>query len=65
MVVVNDVVRGVFGRIEVVGASQLASAVVSAGVAGGVVVHRLGRPNPKSQKTSMLDILQSRLYNCA
>ena len=41
MVVGNDVVRGVFGRLGVAGAILLASAVIFAGIAGVVVVHRL------------------------
>jgi hypothetical protein len=35
------VVRGVFGRLGVVGASLLASAILFGAIAGGVVVHRL------------------------
>jgi hypothetical protein len=44
LVVVNDVVRGVFGRLGLVGASLLASAIIFGAIAGGVVVHRLESP---------------------
>ena len=41
MVVRNDVVKGVFVRLGMVGAILLASALIFGAIAGGVVVHRL------------------------
>jgi hypothetical protein len=41
LVVRNDVVRGVFDRLGMVGAILLASAIIFAVIAGGVVAHRL------------------------
>ena len=50
MVVRNDVVRGVFGRLGMVGAILLASALIFGAIAGGVVVHRL-QPAPAASST--------------
>jgi hypothetical protein len=41
LVVRNDVVSGVFGRLGMVGAILLVSALIFGAIAGGVVVHRL------------------------
>jgi uncharacterized membrane protein len=41
LVVRNDLVKGVFERLGMVGAIVLATALIFAGIAGGVVVHRL------------------------
>jgi hypothetical protein len=41
LVVRNDVVKGVFRRLGMVGAILVASAVIFGAIAGGVVVHRL------------------------
>src|ERR1700694_893311 len=37
----NDVVRGVLGRLGIVGVSLVACALILGAIAGGVVVHRL------------------------
>jgi hypothetical protein len=44
LVVRNDVVKGVFGRLGMVGAILIASALIFGAIAGGVVVHRLQFP---------------------
>lgn len=44
LVVRNDLVRGVFGRLGMVGAILGASALIFAAIAGGVIVHRLQTP---------------------
>jgi hypothetical protein len=44
LVVRNDVVKGVFGRLGMVGVILIASALIFGAVAGGVVVHRLQFP---------------------
>jgi hypothetical protein len=41
LVVRNDVVKGVFGRLGMVGATLIASALIFGAIAGGVVIHRL------------------------
>ena len=41
MVVRNDVVKGVFDRLGMVGAILVASALIFGAIAGGVAVHRL------------------------
>jgi hypothetical protein len=41
LVVRNDVVKGVFGRLGMVGVILIASALIFGAIAGGVVVHRL------------------------
>jgi uncharacterized membrane protein len=41
LVVRNDVVKGVFGRLGMVGATLVASALIFGAIAGGVVYHRL------------------------
>ena len=43
-------VRGVFGRLGMVGAILLASALIFGAIAGGVVVHRL-QPAPAASST--------------
>jgi hypothetical protein len=48
LVVRNDVVSGVFGRLGIVGAILIASALVFGAVAAGVVVHRLESPHAVS-----------------
>jgi hypothetical protein len=41
LVVRNDVVKGVFGRLGMVGVTLIASALIFGAIAGGVVIHRL------------------------
>lgn len=41
LVVRNDLVKGVFGRLGMVGAILVASALIFGAIAGGVVIHRL------------------------
>ena len=43
-------VKGVFGRLGMVGAILVASALIFGAIAGGVVVHRL-RPAPAASNT--------------
>jgi hypothetical protein len=44
LVVRNDVVRGAFGRLGMVGAILVASALIYGAIAGGVLIHRLESP---------------------
>jgi len=44
LVVRYDVVRGVFGRLGLVGAILVASAVIYGAIAGAVVIHRVESP---------------------
>jgi hypothetical protein len=46
----NDVVRGVFGRLGMVGAILGASALIFGAIAGGVIEHRL-QPAPAASST--------------
>lgn len=48
LVVRNDVVKGVFGRLGMVGAILIASALIYGAIAGGVIIHRLESPRVAS-----------------
>ena len=50
MVVVNDVVKGVFDRLGMAGAFLLASALIFGAIGAGVIVHRL-QPAPTASST--------------
>ena len=50
MVVVNDVVKGVFDRLGMAGAFLLASALIFGAIGAGVIVHRL-QPTPTASST--------------
>jgi hypothetical protein len=50
LVVVNDVVKGVFDRLGMAGAFLLASALIFGAIGAGVIVHRL-QPAPTASST--------------
>jgi hypothetical protein len=56
LVVRNDVVSGVFGRLGIVGAILGASALIFVAIAAGVVVHRLESPHAVSNAQQRGDI---------